>query len=236
MNVYERLEILMRPGQTLVELEPGIYTVSTDMPACMYDARATNYDRVINNWFYNRLMWGTTPAAYRRFAQELHRSEPRVVLDAGCGSMAATADVHAHSGAFVVGVDLSRAMLRKAKQRLTEAGTHNVVLLQADLRDLPFRTGSFEAGLFMGMMHLFPNAKPVLESIGRVMQPQARLYMSTLATVGRQIGDRYYDSLRRMGELAPGRNPEQIERELRAIYDGVSIRKDGNMVFATAFR
>ncbi|MCC7231129.1 MAG: hypothetical protein IT203_12110, partial [Fimbriimonadaceae bacterium] len=90
MNLLERLEILMRPGQTLVELEPGIYTVSADMPVCMYDARATNYDRVINNWFYNRLMWGTTPAAYRKFAQELHRHEPRVVLDAGCGSMAAT--------------------------------------------------------------------------------------------------------------------------------------------------
>lgn len=236
MNLRERLEILLQPGYELKEIEPGIWTVDSNLPPQSYDRRAALYDRLIGSKFYNRFMWGTTPQAYRQFAESLHASNLRVVLDAGCGSMAATADIHARSAAFVVGVDLSLAMLRKAKERLKAAGARNVALIQADLRRLPFRTGSFEGGLFMGMMHLFPDAEPVLNSIERVMQPNARIHMTSLAKVGRRVGDRYYEALHKMGEVASGRNPVQIEHALEGVYSGVTIRQEGNMVFATAFK
>jgi ubiquinone/menaquinone biosynthesis C-methylase UbiE len=236
VNLRDRLEILLLPGQNVTEIEPGIWTVDTTLPAQAYDRRAAAYDRLIGSNIYNRLMWGTTPKAYREFAQALHEAGPRVVLDAGSGSMAATAEIHAKSGAFVIGVDLSLAMLRKAKERLEAAGARNVALLQADLRDLPFRNGSFEGGLFMGMMHLFQNSEPILTSIQRVMQPNARLHMTSLAKVGRRFGDRYYETLHRMGEVAKGRNPVEIAHDLEDIYAGVSVRNEGNMVFATAFR
>jgi len=236
VNVRDRLEILIQPGYEIVEIEPGIWTVDTDLPGQAYDKKAAVYDRLIGSNIYNRLMWGTSPKAYREFAQSLHEANPRVVLDAGCGSMAATAEIHARSGSFVIGVDLSLGMLKKAKERLEAAGARNVALLQADLRDLPFRNGAFEAGLFMGMMHLFQNAEPVLNSIKRVMQPNARLHMTSLAKVGRRFGDRYYESLHKMGEVAKGRNPVEIAHDLEDIYAGVSVRNEGNMVFATAFR
>jgi len=236
MNLKDRLEILLRPGIEFREIEPGIYSVMPDRGPTRYDRKTATYDRVIRSWTYNKLMWGLSPSAYRSFAAKTYDYHPRVVLDAGCGSMAATAEIHAHSGAFIVGVDLSLQMLRRAKQRLNDEGATNVVLLQADLSNLPFRSGAFESALFMGSLHLFVNPQAILESVQRVLQPQAKLHLSSLAKVGRMIGDRYYETLRKMGEVAPGRSLREIQRDMEAVYSGVTLTHEGNMVFATAFR
>jgi ubiquinone/menaquinone biosynthesis C-methylase UbiE len=236
MNLKDRLEILLQPGIELREVEPGIYSVLPDRGPAHYDRKADAYDRAVRSWTYNKLMWGLSPATYRDFAEKTHEYRPRVVLDAGCGSMTATAAVHARSSAFVVGVDLSLQMLRRAKQRLNNEGATNVVLVQADLSNLPFRSGSFESALFMGSLHLFTNPQVVLESVQRVLQPQAKLHLTSLAKVGRKIGDRYYETLRKMGEVAPGKNLREIQRDLEAVYSGVTLTHQGNMVFATAFR
>ena len=50
------------------------------------------------------------------------------------------------------------------------------------------------------------------------------------------MGDRYYEMLHKMGEVASARNPSQIEHELEDVYTGVTMRREGNMVFATAFK
>src|SRR5262245_20528495 len=64
------------------------------------------------------------------------------VLDLGCGTGVLTSAVAARS-AIVVGVDVSAAMLGRARQRL--GGRTGVALVQGSAFRLPFRDGTFTA-------------------------------------------------------------------------------------------
>lgn len=131
----------------LREVEDGIWSVlppGTIAPA--YDGRARMYDRLIGNRLYNRLAWGSSPAAYATFAAAAADSGPGPLLDAGCGTLVSTARVHARSSRPTVLLDLSIDMLRAGRERVC-AGSgklpDHLVFLQADLQDMPFQQGVF---------------------------------------------------------------------------------------------
>ena len=95
----------------------------------------------------------------------------KLVLDAGCGGGRYTR-VAADHGAYVVGVDRSRAV-EKARS-LTE-GLVNVQLVQADLTRLPFRVGTFDIVFSIGVLHHSPDCRKAFDSVARMVKPGGRL-------------------------------------------------------------
>jgi SAM-dependent methyltransferase len=89
------------------------------------------------------------------------------VLDLGCGPGRHTS-VLARRGARVVGLDLSRALLRAAR----EAGAERLV--RGDMRDLPFRDAAFDAvlNLFTSFGYFTEDAEheAVLREVARVLR------------------------------------------------------------------
>ena len=87
-----------------------------------------------------------------RYAQEQQRKYKKAlenvyvagkaVLDVGCGSGLFFKEVAAQAG-LVVGVDVSRKLLLKAKEQ--GSAFSNVAVLQADADHLPFKDGLFGA-------------------------------------------------------------------------------------------
>jgi hypothetical protein len=112
-----------------------------------YDRHASLYDRLVRSRLYNRLAWSTSPAHYTRFAAAAFAESDGPLLELAGGTAAATAALHARSNRPAVLVDLSRAMLERAAERIaTHAGTSDelpphVRLVQADLFALPFAPG-----------------------------------------------------------------------------------------------
>jgi SAM-dependent methyltransferase len=95
------------------------------------------------------------------------------VLDVGCGFGTSTleaAERVAPSGR-VVGVDISAAMLQRARQRVAAEGVDNVELLHADAQAYAFEAGSFDPQPRGGRCHQ-PVRNDVLRgSAGRLRQP-----------------------------------------------------------------
>jgi tRNA (uracil-5-)-methyltransferase TRM9 len=90
-----------------------------------------------------------------------------LVLDAGCGNgrnlLAAGAGGHS-----AVGLDASRAMLRKARAKGAWP------LARADLRAIPFRGGAFDAALAIAVVHHVETEAGrlrALRELGRVLRP-----------------------------------------------------------------
>jgi SAM-dependent methyltransferase len=137
----------------------------------------------------------------------------------------------------VVLLDHSLGMLRAARGRLEELArdrTGPLVLLQADLQDLPFREGTFETILSMGVLHLFPDPEAVLAGLGRVLAPGGKLFLSSLV-LGRRWGNGYLRVLHLGGEVGPPRSASQVEAMVRRHVPGVMrLRQKGNMVFVEA--
>ena len=234
------LEAALATGVVPRGMGDGIWSVIPEgTPSQRYDGRARLYDRLIGSALYNRVAWGTSPAAYTAFAHvaAAHGSGP--FLDAGCGTLVSTVAVHAASGRPTVLVDISRDMLRVAQDRvlaLHGAIPDHLVFLQADLRRLPFRGGVFGSVLCPGMLHLFDDVEVIAAALARVTAPAGRLFMTSLVT-DRWLGARYLGALHRSGEVARPRSASELVDRLGIATSGlarpVTLRVDGGIAFMT---
>lgn len=98
-----------------------------------------------------------------------------VVLDVGCGSGIFFSRV-VTKAQTVVGVDISRGLLKKAKQHLTE----NSHLVQADADYLPFREGAFNAICAFTMIQNMPKPIRTLKEIKRAAAKDGKVIVTGL--------------------------------------------------------
>jgi SAM-dependent methyltransferase len=110
----------------------------------------------------------------------------RDVLDVACGSGIYTRPLaRALPDGRVVGLDLSRPMLRHALRRARAERLPNVSFVRGDALRLPFADARFDAVNCCGALHLFPDAARALSAVYRVLRPGGRF---TVAAVRRNEG------------------------------------------------
>lgn len=85
------------------------------------------------------------------------------ILDAGVGT-GRLAEPLQNSGFHVVGVDISRKMVEKAKEKNVEC------LVLADARFIPFRDKAFDVAISVHLLHLVSDWRNVIGEICRVTQ------------------------------------------------------------------
>jgi ubiquinone/menaquinone biosynthesis C-methylase UbiE len=83
------------------------------------------------------------------------------ILDVGVGTGRFAKPLY-DLGFEIVGIDLSRKMMSKARQK----GVHNLVL--ADAHSMPFKEESFDASMIVHVLHLVPDWLKVVREMGRV--------------------------------------------------------------------
>ena len=244
MAVQPQLESLLRRGYTLREADRGILSVlPTDGPARPYDAwaLAATYDGVVATRLYNRIVWGTTPADYAAFERRaLESDRDGWMLDAACGSLVFTAEVFGPNRSRpVVLLDYSLRMLRRARRRLQEAWGRvpdSLVLLQADIVDLPFTSGTFTTVSFPAALHEFEDPVVPVNELGRVLSEDGVLYITSLvSTPGRRFANAYLRGMHRGGQIAAPRSLEELARTFKAADRSLNLRHwaHGNMGFLT---
>ena len=130
--------------------------------------------------FYDLALLGYRVAGFDRHRRELIaqlRLKPGdLVVDLGCGTganFAALLEIVGPAGR-VIGVDLSEAMLARAKQRVARKGWRNVELIEADLRDyvLPPQMNAAVAAFALEMV---PGYDDVIRRISGALAADGRL-------------------------------------------------------------
>ena len=94
------------------------------------------------------------------------------ILDIGCGTGTATQRLLQRTACHVTGVDRSRTMLHRARQRryAGDASFH-----VASLGALPFAAASFDAVLALNMLYFCDEAGAMLGDLKRVLRPGGRV-------------------------------------------------------------
>ncbi len=105
-------------------------------------------------------------AYYSLFFERFFHSVPQGswVLDVGCGT--GLGSLPFFSGDYtVVGVDLSREMLKKAISRIPIKQRNRHMLFVADAEHLPFKPNLFDVCIGMGILHHVHDLKKVVRSV-----------------------------------------------------------------------
>ncbi|MDG6997410.1 MAG: methyltransferase domain-containing protein [Nitrososphaerota archaeon] len=130
-----------------------------------------------------------TQAEINALSRELHGGH--TILDVGVGT-GRFAKPLSELGFEVVGVDLSRGMMSRARQK----GLSNLVL--ADAHKMPFRDGAFDASILIHVLHLITDWVNLVGEIGRVTKERVISLLSnrwTNRTDNRTLDDRWSSSL-----------------------------------------
>ena len=102
------------------------------------------------------------------------------VLDLGCGagtdSLVAAQMVGADG--HVTGIDMTAAMLVKARSAAAEMGATNVEFVEAEAERLPFADESFDVVISNGVIDLVPDKDAVFAEIFRVLHPGGRIQIA----------------------------------------------------------
>lgn len=217
-------------------IEPHIYSVcQNDEEPNFFDRLARFYDVVICNPLYNRLMWGYSTQRYDSFTHDaLTSSNEGWVLDAGCGSLAFSAKTYAtYSERPVVFMDQSLKLLRIAKSRLIGLNGDvpaNMVFLQGDALQLPFKSKSFHTIISLNLLHVLNDLKSVMLGLKTAMAEKGSMSFSTLIKNNRRADK----NLAWMLKKTSGVDARDIG-QIQAVFDelGLPVKYwiDGNMAF-----
>jgi arsenite methyltransferase len=107
-------------------------------------------------------------------------TEGERVLDLGSGagtdSLIASQMVGSRGG--VTGIDMTPAMLGKARAAAAEMGTTNVEFVESEAESLPFAEGTFDVVISNGVIDLIPDKDAVFAELHRVLVPGGRMQIA----------------------------------------------------------
>lgn len=205
----------LQPGRRLVDVGAGVLSsVEPNAHGSRYDRQARTFDLLVGNRFYNRLVWRTSTASYAKFAAAAVAGADGPLLDVGCGTAVFTADSYRSTDRPLILVDCSVGMLTRAAKRRARADANRIAFVQADLFDLPFRSGAFATVACHGLLHLFADPDQVLRMLRSQLAPGGSLYVTSLVAETR-IGTRMLRLLHRIGESAMPRQRRPLHARPR---------------------
>ncbi len=133
---------------------------------------------------------------------ELQPGEAVLDLGSGGGLDAFLAAAQVGPEGHVIGVDMTPAMLERARQNAARSGHANVEFREGRLEALPLDDASVDAVTSNCVINLVPDKGAVFREVARVLRPGGRMVISDV--------------------ILDGRLPEALERDLLAYVGCVS--------------
>ncbi len=145
-----------------------------DHPRAALDAASVR--EAYKRWagVYDIVFGGVSAFGRRRAVEAVNLLPGPRVLEVGVGTGLALPLYR--PGLDVVGIDLSREMLLKAQEKVTEQSLSQVHgLLEMDAENMAFASGSFDIAVAMFTASVVPDAKKLFAEMSRVVRPGGHL-------------------------------------------------------------
>jgi demethylmenaquinone methyltransferase/2-methoxy-6-polyprenyl-1,4-benzoquinol methylase len=142
----------------------------------LYRKRAANYDFTANLYY----LFGFREAKYRRRAvSELALHAGDTVVEIGCGTGLNFPYLLESLGETgrLIGVDLTDAMLKKARERIRKKGWQNIELVEADAAEYKFPAG-IQGVLSTFALTLVPEYEKVIDHAAHALADRGRMVVA----------------------------------------------------------
>jgi SAM-dependent methyltransferase len=111
---------------------------------------------------------------------EMTSGEKVVDIGSGGGIDSLVAARMVGSNGKVVGIDMTPAMLEKARAAATESGIDNVEFREAYMEEIPVADGWADVVISNGVLNLTPDKQKTLAEMYRVLRPGGRLQIADI--------------------------------------------------------
>jgi arsenite methyltransferase len=108
----------------------------------------------------------------------LNAGERVLDLGSGAGTDSLVASQMVGEEGHVTGIDMTAAMLAKARAAAAEIGATNVDFVEGEAEQLPFADGSFDVVISNGVIDLIPDKDAVFSELHRVLVPGGRMQIA----------------------------------------------------------
>jgi len=145
------------------------------------------------------------------------------VLDIGSGSgtdLLLAAHAVGDDG-WVIGLDITAAMIAKLARTVAAAGARHVRLLEGNAEEIPLSDASVDVVTSNGVLNLVPDKQAAFAEIGRVLKPGGRLQLADIA-LGRPLTGDCVSNPRLWAECIVGAT---LEDEYRALLDRAGLER-----------
>jgi SAM-dependent methyltransferase len=110
----------------------------------------------------------------------LQPGETVVELGSGAGFDAVLAARQVRPTGRVIGVDMTPAMLEKARANATALGLENLEFRQGYLEELPIEDATADVVISNGVINLSPDKEAVFGEIARILKPGGRIQIADI--------------------------------------------------------
>ena len=220
-------------NSSLREIDNRIYSIYEDAMSSPYDAKAKVYEWLVQKYWYNKIIWGTSPWDYAEFAENSIVNAKDILLDIGCGGLSQTVRLYSTIENPLVLLDYSIEMLKLGRERILKSFgvlPSNIIFLQANAFNLPFADNTFDGIMSFGMIHMFDNKNQFIQESMRVLKPEGHFNFSVLTT-NRILGKRYLTFLSKKNEVGTPVSTENLLSLLTPFSNTICYYIKGNMLF-----
>ena len=218
----------------IIKLENRLYEVK-GLDKGEYDSQAIQYDKLISNYFYNKIMWGNSPKDYSNFCNKvLKEHKSGIIADIGCGTLGFTSKVYnEHNNKDLYLCDLSLEMLKIGKNKLQVLSDDfgSINFLRSDALNMPFKNSIVQTVLSFGIFHIFENPSQLINEITRLLTTGGQLFLTSLCT-DRKLSGKYLKLLHKKGQVSQPLNSLEIIEIIEK--NGISITESmikGGMIY-----
>ncbi|MBE7210220.1 MAG: methyltransferase domain-containing protein [Gluconacetobacter diazotrophicus] len=158
----------MNPGNQGVADPPGQHSGPTPRSALDAEAVVAAYQRWAG--VYDAVFGGVSGFGRRRAVRAVNLLPGDRVLEVGVGTGLALP--HYRTDKRITGIDLSAAMLARARRRVATQRLSNVeALIEMDAEDTGFEPASFDIAVAMFVASVVPHPRRLLAELKRVVRP-----------------------------------------------------------------
>jgi len=118
----------------------------------------------------------------------LHAGAAVVDIGSGAGMDCLLAASRVGAAGSVVGIDMTEAMLTRARAGAAEAGLNQVRFEKADMTDLPLASNSVDVVISNGVINLALDKEAVFNALYRVVKPGGRLQFADIV-IGTELSE-----------------------------------------------
>jgi ubiquinone/menaquinone biosynthesis C-methylase UbiE len=183
----------------------------------------------------SRVVWGgDTRPYYASMAAAGEVPAAGTIVDCPCGAGPAMRAIPA--GVSYVGVDLSPAMLRRARRRAALRGLASAEFVEADAAAIPLPADLADLLLSFWGLHCFPDPAAALREAGRILKPGGRIVGSSFLRGKDTLRQRFFIRPH-VGDFGPLGTQAETESWLAgAGLDLTSARRSGPFLFFAAHK